>query len=253
MSVHSIKPMMLAKMNSEKGPMTYLTYHGQPIMRPYLFWFIRADDKTILVDTAIEENDYRNYHPGFKDFPFEPVQSFETALDSVGCTPEDVDIVIHTHLHYDHIYNTLKCRNATIYVQQMELEFAMNPHPALAITYPDKMIRRMSFEVINGDRTIVPGISVMLTPGHSPGGQSVLVDTAEGKAIITGFCCIMDNFTPPEDVAISVSPFATFPVIAPAIHTDLLQAYDSALKVKQLADIIIPLHDPDLALRHQIP
>ena len=115
------------------------------------------------------------------------------------------------------------------------------------------MIRDLDFEVIDGDQTIVPGISVMLTPGHSPGGQSVVIETAQGKAIITGFCCIMDNFTPPEDITVSVSPFSTYPVITPGIHSDPFQAYDSTLKVKELADIIIPLHDPELAIRDQIP
>ncbi|MFC1887045.1 N-acyl homoserine lactonase family protein [Thermodesulfobacteriota bacterium] len=253
MNKHTIKPMMLAKMDSEKGPMTYLTYHGQPIVRPYVFWFIRSDEKNILIDTAIEAEDYKHYKPGFKDFPFQPQQSFETALESVGLAPEDIDIIIHTHLHYDHIYNTPKCKNAMIYVQQKELEFALNPHPTLEFAYPKEMIRRISFEVLNGDQTIVPGISVMLTPGHSPGGQSILIDTPKGKAVIPGFCCIMENFTPPEDIAVSVSPFATYPVISPGIHSDLFQAYDSTLKVKEIADIIIPMHDPELAVREQIP
>jgi N-acyl homoserine lactone hydrolase len=253
MHMYTIKPMMLARMNSEKGPMTYLTYHGQPVVRPYLFWYIRTDDKHVLVDTSIETEDYRNYHPGFKDFPFESLQSFESALATVGCAPEDIDIIIHTHLHMDHMYNTPKCKNAVVYVQQRELEFAMNPHPTMAFAYPAKMIAGLDFEVINGDLEILPGISVVLSPGHSPGGQSVFIDTPQGKTAITGFCCIMDNFTPPEDIRTRVSPFSTYPVIAPGIHSDLFQAYDSVLKIKQLADIIIPLHDPDLALREQIP
>jgi hypothetical protein len=63
----------------------------------------------------------------------------------------------------------------------------------------------------------------------------------------------MDNFYPPEDVRTSVSPFATYPVIAPGIHSDLYQAYSSALKIKEIADIIIPVHDPEMALRKEIP
>ena len=253
MNEYSIQPMMLGKMNSEKGPMTYLTYHGQAIVRPYVFWCIHAGEKHVLVDTSIETEDYRNYHPGFKDFPFEPVQSFEAALATAGCAPEDIDIVILTHLHMDHMYNTPKCKNAVVYVQKKELEFALDPHPTMAFAYPRDLIKNLNFEVITGDQDILPGISVMLSPGHSPGGQSVLIDTARGKAVIPGLCSIMDNFTPPEDIRTSVSPFSTYPVIAPGIHSDLFQAYDSMLKVKQIADIIIPLHDPDLAQRKQIP
>ncbi|GAH09171.1 unnamed protein product, partial [marine sediment metagenome] len=75
MNTHLIKPLVLSKVISEKGPMTYLAYSGQPIVRPYVMWYIQAGDKHVLVDTAIEAEDYRNYHPGFKNMPFEPVQS----------------------------------------------------------------------------------------------------------------------------------------------------------------------------------
>ena len=53
--------------------------------------------------------------------------------------------------------------------------------------------------------------------------------------MITGFCSIERNFYPPESVPT--------PVIAPGILLDIQQAYDSVLKVKEMADIIIPIHD----------
>lgn len=251
--MHVIKPLLLAKVPSEKGPMTYLTYHGVPIMRPYVFWYIRAGSKHILVDTSIEAEDFRTYHIGFNQFPFEPVQTFEEALNRVGCNPGDIDIVIHTHLHMDHIYNTPRCKNAIIYVQEQELSFAMNPHPAMEFMYPKEIIEKLNFSVLRGDQTILPGIDVMHLPGHTPGCQAVIVDTSKGKAVITGCCTIMDNFTPPKDIKTKISPFATYPVIAPGIHSDLFQAYDSALKIKRLADIIIPVHDPDMAIKNSIP
>ena len=253
MDVHTIKPLLLTKIMSEKGPMTYLCYQGQPVVRPYVAWYIRAGNKNVLVDTAIEAEDYRTLHPGFGKMPFEPVQTFEAALTAVGCMPEDIDIIIQTHLHMDHIYNTPKCKNAVVYVQEAELQFALHPHPIQEIMYPKEIIEKIDFEVINGDRTILPGISVMLTPGHTPGGQAVIVETHKGKVVISGLCTIMENFFPPEDVKTSVSPFATYPVIAPGIHMDVLQAYDSVLKVKEVADIIIPLHDPDMAVIEGIP
>jgi len=253
MNTYTIKPLMLSRVTSEKGPMTYLAYPGHLIIRPYVMWYIRGGDKHVLVDTAIEAEDYRNYHPGFNNMPFEPVQTFEQALAKVGCVPDDIDIVVQTHLHMDHIYNTPKCKNAVIYVQQEELDFALHPHPIFEILYPREIIESLNFEVIKGDQTILPGISVMLVPGHAPGCQAVVVETTKGKAVISGFCSIMENFSPPEDVKTKISPFASYPVIAPGIHTDLFQAYESVLRVKQIADIIIPLHDPDMALREQIP
>jgi glyoxylase-like metal-dependent hydrolase (beta-lactamase superfamily II) len=244
---------MLAKVASEMGPMTYLSYYGQPVIRPYVMWYIRAGEKHVLVDTAIEAEDYQNYRPPFKNLPLEPVQSFEEALGSVGCTPDDIDIIIQTHLHMDHIYNTNKCKNAAIYVQEDELAFAMDPHILFEIAYPKEIITRLELTTINGEQTILPGISVMPVPGHSPGCQAVIVETLKGKAVISGFCSTMENFDPPEDVKIKVSPFATYPVIAPGIHTNLFQAYESALRVKNVADIIIPMHDMALAELEEIP
>jgi glyoxylase-like metal-dependent hydrolase (beta-lactamase superfamily II) len=253
MATHVIKPLWLAKTIGEKGPMTYLTNNSVPIVRPYVMWYIKADGKNILVDTAIEAHDYQNYHPGFKSLSFEALQSFEEALAKVGCAPEDIDMVIHTHLHMDHVYNTLKCKNAVVLVQEDELKFARDPHPVMQIMYPQEIIAKMDCETLKGDQTIVPGIEVMLLPGHTPGCQGVVIDTAKGKAVITGCCSIMDNFTPPEDVKTTVSPFATYPVITPGIHSDTFQAYDSALKIKQIADIIIPMHDPEMAAKTEIP
>ncbi len=253
MNTYTIKPLMLSKRTSEKEPMTYLAYAGQPIVRPYVMWYIRAGDKHVLVDTAMEAEDFKNYHPGFRNMPQEPVQTFEESLAKVDCAPDDIDIIIQTHLHMDHIYNTPKCKNAVIYVQEEELGFALNPHPIFEIMYPREIIKGLNFEVIKGDQTILPGIAVMLVPGHTPGCQAVVVETTEGKAVISGFCSIMENFNPPQDVRTKISPFASYPVIAPGIHTDAFQAYESVLRVKQIADIIIPMHDPDMALREQIP
>jgi len=227
MNTYTIKPLILSERASEKEPMTYLAYSGQPIVRPYVMWYIRAGSKNILVDTAMEAE--------------------------VDCVPDDIDIIIQTHLHMDHIYNTPKCKNAVIYVQKEELQFALSPHPIFEILYPREIIKNLNFEVIKGDQTILPGIAVMLVPGHAPGCQAVVVETKAGKAVISGFCAIMENFDPPEDVKTKISPFASYPVIAPGIHTDLFQAYESVLRVKQIADIIIAMHDPDMALREQIP
>jgi glyoxylase-like metal-dependent hydrolase (beta-lactamase superfamily II) len=94
--------------------------------------------------------------------------------------------------------------------------------------------------VIDGDKEITPGVSVLLTPGHSPGCQSVMVETEEGKAIITGFCCIREHFEPPEGMH---SP----DVLIPGVNVNSLQAYDSVIRVKELADIVIPVHERDIA------
>jgi len=248
-----IKPLLLSQLLGEKGVMTYLAYYGQSIIRPYVMWFIEGGEKKILVDTAIEARDYQNLSPGFRRFPFKHVQTFEEALAKVNCQPKDIDIVIQTHLHIDHTYNTPKCFNAKVYVQKEELRFAQDPHPIYKMMYSQKIIKDLNFEIIKGDQTIFPGIDVLFVPGHTPGCQAVAIQTQKGKAVISGFCSIMENFYPPEDIQLTVSPFAGYPVIIPGIHTDSLQAYDSVLRIKKIADIIIPVHDPNISIREHIP
>ena len=72
------------------------------------------------------------------------------------------------------------------------------------------------------------------------------METEAGRAVIAGFCCIKENFFPSEDIQERVSPFAGYPIIVPGIHFDVMQAYESVLKVKELADIVLPLHEPEI-------
>jgi len=249
-----IKPLLLSQLPvGEKGFMTYLAYYGQSIMRPYVMWFVEGNEKRILVDTAIEARDYQNCFPTLKRFPFKHIQTFEEALAKVNCQAEDIDIVIQTHLHIDHVFNTQKCINAKVYVQEEELRFARDPHPMFEMMYLQEIIEGLNFEILKGDQTILPGIDVLFVPGHTPGCQAVAIQTKKGKVIISGFCSIMDNFYPPENVQLKVSPFASSSVIIPGIHIDPLQAYESILKIKRTADIIIPLHDPEMATKVRIP
>jgi len=118
----------------------------------------------------------------------------------------------------------------------------------VASAYDEKLFKDLNFEIVDGDKEIMEGVNVLLTPGHTPGAQSVSVETTQGLAIITGFCCVSDNFElTPELKAKGLQ------AVAPGIHVNLFQAYDSALRVKQTADILLPLHDASFIDRDRIP
>ena len=174
------------------------------------------------------------------------IQSLEEGLAKFGLKPGDIDTVIITHLHWDHIELAHRYVNARFLVQEDELSFALNPHPAV-IFYNKSKFEGVKFEVIKGDCQIADGIKVLLTPGHTPGGQSVAIETEEGTAVITGFCCIQENFEPGEEIR------KVTPIIVPGIHLDVLQSYDSMLRVKEAADIIIAIHEPKFASMDSIP
>ncbi len=94
---------------------------------------------------------------------------------------------------------------------------------------------------MEGDVSLRDGIDLIFTPGHTPGGQSVAVRTSGGRAIITGFCCNALNFP------------ANAPIVAPGVHTDAIAAFDSALKIREMADILIPVHEISIGKVGRIP
>ncbi len=94
-------------------------------------------------------------------------------------------------------------------------------------------------QTVNGDEKIIDGVRVLLTPGHTAGGQSVAVETDSGTAVITGFCCVRQNFEPPEMLK------EMLPMLMPGIYQNGPQLFDSMLKVKEVADIVIPLHESE--------
>jgi N-acyl homoserine lactone hydrolase len=237
MPEYVIHPLVVGMNETDQGIMTYLKGYGKRIYLPIYVFYLEGGPEKILVDTGLEQF---MVPPGVAEEYGLEVLEFEDALAKYELAPEDIDIIIHTHLHNDHCENDYKCTKARVFVQEKELAFFQNPHPVDHRYFPD-LLDGVEVVTVEGDVEIVPGISVMLTPGHTPGGQSVVVNTKQGKAVITGFCCNEQNFP------------ASGPVVPPGVHLDLLQAYESVQRVKAAADILIPLHDLSVGRQHTIP
>jgi glyoxylase-like metal-dependent hydrolase (beta-lactamase superfamily II) len=237
MAAYTIRPLAVGFNETDQGIMTYQRFYGKRIILPIYAFAIMGGDKKILVDTGLEDF---VVPPDLEERIGFPVVGFEEALDTIGWAPEDVDIIIHTHLHNDHCENDALCTNAEVYVQRAELDFCNEPHPIDHRYYPD-VLDGVNIKTIEGDTTIVEGVHVLFTPGHTPGGQSVVVETEKGKAIITGLCCNAENFPPGGGV------------IAPGVHLDVIQAYESMKRVREAADILIPIHDLEIGRKKSIP
>jgi glyoxylase-like metal-dependent hydrolase (beta-lactamase superfamily II) len=246
MKTYTIRPVVLCYSKAEKGFMTYLAGYGEKITRPYLFWVVERTGTRILVDTGIEANDYLSYDPSFSKLEFHHVCKFEEGLKRLGMRPGDVKLVIQTHLHFDHCFNLRKCVNAEVLVQEDEVLFAREPHPIFSKMYSLELLKHVRFITLKGREEVLPGIEVVPVPGHSPGCQAVRVNTEAGRAVISGFCCIRENFFPPSEVGSATPLLGAGEVIPPGIHWDLAQAYDSMLTVKKMGEIILPQHDPEL-------
>jgi glyoxylase-like metal-dependent hydrolase (beta-lactamase superfamily II) len=247
MPKYEIIPLVLGTIEIDKSAMMYLVDCGVKILMPVVCFYIKGAEKNILVDTGAPAEVNRRHCP---EEPAKDIQSFEEALGKHGLEPADIDIVIQTHLHHDHAGNSMKCTNARLVAQEDEIEFARAPHPLFTNLYDTDLVRRLRFESVKGDAEIVSGIKVLHTPGHTPGAQSVAVETAKGTAIITGFCCIGETLAVPPETR---EMFPHWLVYTPGIHTDALAAFDSALRVKETADLLVPNHDPALMQTAAIP
>jgi glyoxylase-like metal-dependent hydrolase (beta-lactamase superfamily II) len=132
---------------------------------------------------------------GLENRPADPdrhATRLEEALAEVGYAADDVDIVVDTHLHFDHAGgNTrrtadggieLSFPRARYYVQRGEFEWAHMRNERIQASYlPDNFDPVMAagrFELLEGNTEVLPGIEVLRTPGHTPWHQSVLIRSA---------------------------------------------------------------------------
>ena len=237
MREYTIRPLAVGINETDQGVMTYLRDYGRRIFLPIYAFYLEGGDRRILIDTGLAE-----FVPpsGAEEACGFRILEFDEALGTVGLRAEEVDLIVHTHLHNDHCENDARCPNAEIVVQRAEYEFLLDPHPVDHRYSPD-ILDGLNVRTIEGDAEIAEGVQAVFSPGHTVGGQSIAVNTKAGRAVITGFCCNARNF--PEKG----------PAIAPGVHIDLMQAYDTAQRIRGMADILIPLHDPAVGRTTQIP
>lgn len=248
MTRYKIHPIVMGTKILDKTMMTYQHGYGETYTIPIYCWYLEGGDQKILVDTGemkpIQSED-REKNIGGR------IYTFDQGLSRWGLKPEDIDVVIHTHLHNDHCENDYRCVNAVFYVHEKELERIHNPHP-LDFRYLEDYILDVEdngqIRTLTGDTEILPGIRVVHTPAHTEGGLTVLVETAAGQAAVTGFCVIQENFYPSKQVTAM-----EMEVIPPGTHVNTYEAYDILVRVKNMAQILLPLHEPRFAAVDTIP
>jgi len=235
MSDICIHPIPLVRLvgRGEMTKFTHLTHFGKDVEFGYYAWYLEDAGQKILIDAGGTAEMALGF--GRPPETVTHIQTLTEGLAKYGVAPADIGIVILTHLHLDHIAYIRDYSHARIIVQQDELQFAQAPHPTDRF-YDVRPLDGLNLEVIKGDRQITGRVRVLFTPGHSAGNQSVVVETQAGNVVITG-CCIKANFE------VDKTRRNALPVIPPGIHIDVRDAYDSMIKVKALADIIISNHD----------
>ena len=224
----------------EKSNFTYGMNQGIKIQPPILMWLIEGAGKNILVDTGCSDPEWasRYHHPIERKVQEEPIK----AIEGLGLKPEDIDIVVNTHLHWDHCFNNHLFPNARILVQADELRYAISPLPCHATYYESQLIGMTPpwlkaldrIETVEGDLEIEKGITLVSLPGHTPGIQGVLVELESGSCLIAGDNCpLFENWQGNEQAN----------HIPSGIHVDLRDCYDSFKEMESIADTVLPGHD----------
>lgn len=180
MGIQNIKLLFDGYFELDMGMLVYAKtpYYGVKYMAALKPLLIQTDAENILVDTGIgdlPEEVKKFYKP---DRP----QTLAQSLAAEDLAPDDISVVINTHLHVDHCGNNRLFKNAKFIVQESELEYAQNPHRFQKGGYIPELFDSLAFSTVDGDCEVLPGISVILTGGHSRGHQSVLVDATDSAS-----------------------------------------------------------------------
>jgi N-acyl homoserine lactone hydrolase len=141
---------------------------------PVYVHLIKHPDGRVLVDTGMTET-----HPLVADMDPRLQPLSEQDFDLAG-----IDMVVNTHLHFDHCGGNRLFAGRPIYVQRRELEDAR--------TQDDYTIREwvdapgVSYVPVDGELELLPGIRLLPAPGHTPGTQVVVVESGEHPVVIAG-------------------------------------------------------------------
>ena len=186
---HIIFPIALCEGPRDNSHFAYRSEPGTIYNTTCYVWLIISPSSNILVDAGARSETFTR-----RGTPEKDILTFEDRVVRYGLEPADIDIVLVTHLHCDHIALGYLYKKAKFLGQKKELQYALNPHPVDADLFDRSTFEGLNWEMLEGPAEIIPGVSVFLSPGHSPEGQSVEVSTLSGKAIITGFCCTLNTF-----------------------------------------------------------
>jgi N-acyl homoserine lactone hydrolase len=205
---------------------------------------VETDEGTMLWDTSCPRDWETRWVPtGLQEFfPYDQVtdeQYLDARLGQLGVSPEQLDYVVMSHLHFDHAGNvrTFAGSGARLVCNDKEKEFAFGYDGAFNGAHLKADYEGLDFETVSGDVEFLPGVTLLEAPGHTPGTMSMQVELADsGTMIFTSDAIYMgDSYGPPATPA--------------AIVNDLGAWYSSVEKIRGIAEktdaTVIFGHDAD--------
>lgn len=152
-------------------------------------------------------------------------------LESRGLAPTDIDLVVLTHSHWDHVQNIDLFHHAPLLIHPDERRYASHPDPLDWATpsWTGTILEQLSIREIGDGAQIIPGVTVLDLPGHSVGSLGLAVETDLGLAVITGDALhngrVLETLQPP------------------LVFWDAEAARRSVRRVIDVAELVYPGHD----------
>jgi glyoxylase-like metal-dependent hydrolase (beta-lactamase superfamily II) len=215
------------------------------VLMSYYFWVLQPPaGPPVIVDTGFDpELAARMNRP----CTITPAR----VLDKLGIDGKQVEQVVITHLHYDHIGNLGLFPNACFAVAQRELDFWSGPIAKRSqfASHADpsgvEHLLRAGVEgrlrLVDHELEVAPGVTVECVGGHSPGQLIVTVATADGRVLLAS-----DAVHYYEELALD-RPFAVIADLAASYR-----AFDIINEARAGGAVFVPAHDP-LVMEHHPP
>jgi glyoxylase-like metal-dependent hydrolase (beta-lactamase superfamily II) len=219
--------------------------HDGPMPLDYFVWLVRGGGRELVVDTGFSAAMATKRGREHLRCPTE-------GLRLLGTDPREVNDVVITHLHYDHVGNFELFPAATLHLQELEMRYATGRymcHECFRGAFEAEdvagMVRRVYAGRVrfhDGDAELFPGISLHLIGGHTMGLQVVRVATRRGAVVLASdashFYANMEQTRP-------------FPIVWSV--ADMVAGYDRLRSLAASPEHIIPGHDPLVLERYSAP
>jgi N-acyl homoserine lactone hydrolase len=204
---------------------------------PITCYVVRTSDAVLLFDTGVSPRAVPGLMRNDSLAHFTDEDLLVHRLSSIGLATGDVDLVVLSHLHYDHAGGAEFFTKSELIAQKDEYAYAYNPASFFASFYYRKNfdLPGHRWRLLDGDAELAPGVTVLRTDGHTPGHHSLLVQLPQmGPVILAGDCCYWQEHVEHERV--------------PGVVWNPTLALHAIKKLKTIARLtggkIFPSHDP---------